>query len=287
MDPNNSSINNDSLPPIPATPQTPTAQATIPPQPPPTQEPIDSSVYPQITVTKIENPSRFYAFPALGMFVKDIMLIPAIIFFYFATIFAYFLVICNSFVVLFTGKYWKTTFDFEKQVLSYNLKYIFFLAGLTNKYPGFNFEINDIFSMQIDYPQTSSRLYAFPIFGGIIRNIMLIPFGIYTLFIAYGAILGVVLASFVVLFTGKYPDTVFELVRDTTRLFLAQSMYMMGIKDEYPSYKISWDHKPLKIILIFFSVIIVIGMLISSLLTPKQTTTYPQFNPTQQNIQLR
>lgn len=272
-----------SLPTVSPPPANPVT--TPPAQNPPPNPPIDTSIYPQINVTKIENPNRFYAFPLLGIFFKLIILIPVFIFLYIVQIFALIITLINSFVVLFTGKYWKFAFELNKGLISYVLKYTFYLTGLTNKYPGFGLEIKDDFSILIDYPEKSSRTYAIPILGGIIRSLMLIPFGIYTIIIIYGTYLGVFAASFVVLILGRYPDSVFELVRDSTRLMLAQSVYSLGLTDKYPSYKISWDHKPIKITLIAVGVLLVLSQILLSLTSNNK----PQYKMTplgsQQNIQ--
>lgn len=210
-----------------------------------------SDVYPQFSVVHIQNPSRLYAVPLLGGLMKLVICIPQYIILMFLGI-AFLIVgfIVNPFVVLFTGKYWDVAYKLVCAMQTFSMKVTLYFFGLTNEYPGFSFEKGPDFTLEIPFPEKPNKLFAIPVFGGLARAILMIPFNMYAMIIQYAAMLGAVGSSFVVLFTGKYPESMYELVRDSQRLSLASGLYTIGIYDAYPSFWISLTHKNIKIALI-------------------------------------
>lgn len=157
----------------------------------------------------------------------------------------------NSFIVLFTGKYWASAFAVAKLILALSIKLQLFIAGLSDKYPGFGSDSPDPnIKLNLTLPENPNRLFAIPIFGGIVRLIILIPFAVWIYIVDSGARLGVVLSFFKVLFYKVYPDSTYEFYSGSTRLSASQLIYFSGISDKYPSFKIFWNHKWIKITLI-------------------------------------
>lgn len=207
-------------------------------------------MYPILKSEYIKNPSRFYAVPFLGIFVKVIMLIPVGIELM-ALSFAYLVVtLINSFYVLFTGVYWNTAYELTLGLLRMYTKVWFFLAGLTNKYPGFDLSINDTFSVDMEKPKNPNRLFAIPLIGGIARIILLIPFFFWENLVQYAAQIGVFVSFVPVLFNGRYPQSTQEIAVDHQRLSLTVGVYMAGLTDSYPNFTISMKHKEIKIVLL-------------------------------------
>ncbi|MDZ4209724.1 MAG: hypothetical protein U1C56_00935, partial [Candidatus Curtissbacteria bacterium] len=169
---------------------TPPPIGNPPPIPPINTPTTSSNLYPQISIELIQNPSRFYAVPLIGISLKFIMLIPLFLGLP-LIIFVWLLIVAiNSFYVLVTGKYWRLAYNFNLELIRILTKIHFFLAGLTNKYPGFSDKINDQFSVELDYPEHPNRLFAVPFLGGIVRYVLLVPFFIYAYVIQYAAVLG-------------------------------------------------------------------------------------------------
>lgn len=185
------------------------------------------------------------------------MLIPVYIWLFLLAIAFGLMTIINSFIVLFTGHYWKSAYEISVYFIRMNLKISFFFYGLTNTYPGFSSQTTD-FTVEIPYPKNPNRAFAFPIVGGIARGILLIPYYIYSSVIQNAGNIGALAASFVVLFRGTYPESFYEIARDGIRTGMAASMYTIGLSDEYPSWWISMHHKTTKIILIVFSVLFIL-----------------------------
>lgn len=216
-------------------------------------------MYPELKVQNNANPNRFYAIPLIGMLIKLLILIPVFIEYLFLAIVMLFFSLVNPFIVLFTGKYWLTYYNWVLGLMRFQTKLFFFMSGLTDKYPGFDLSIHDTFSVDMPYPKTPRKIYAIPLLGWLVRAILLIPYTIYQSVINYAATIAVIfIASFAVLFKGKYPEAVYELQRDTNRLLLAITAYMAGLSDKYPSFWISMNHKTFKIVLIVVAVILMV-----------------------------
>ena len=162
-------------------------------------------------------------------------------------------VFINSFVVLITGKYWRHCYNINTGLLKLGAKIHLYFIGLTNKYPGFSLDVSG-FDLNFTYPSASNRYFAIPIFGGLARLVLLVPYFVYNAAISKGAFLGVIISSLWVLFKGRYPETSYEFASDALRLNISQTLYMNGISDKYPSFYISLDHATLKLLLIIFAV---------------------------------
>lgn len=231
----------------------------LPPQDPQLSAPQPSNLYPIININRPEKPNRFYAIPLIGILIKIIILIPVGFWLGILGIGGFFVSIINATVVLFSGKYWKVAYNYNLGLMRLYIKTAFFVQGLTDKYPGLNRTINDNYSVDVSYPEHSSRLFAIPLIGALLRIILLIPYFIFQNVLSNASNAGVVISFFPVLFMGKYPESTFELARDSVRVSQGTFVYMSGISDKYPSFKISWNHKIIKIILIIIGALLFLG----------------------------
>lgn len=233
----------------------------------------NDNIYPTISIEIIQNPSRFYAIPLIGLLSKMIILIPVIFELMLLAFLLFFISIINAFMVLFKGKYWEEAYKFNLGFMRFHAKFNFFLYGLTNKYPGFSLDIKDNFTVDIPMPQSPGKFFAIPLIGALARGILLIPFSIFIQILNQAVGIGVFLvASFYVLFKAKYPETIFELVRDTTRLSLASFSYSAGLSDKYPSFSISWRNKEKKLILIAIAVLLFLSNMVNSAISGINST---------------
>lgn len=238
---------------------------------------MKTKYYPELFIPKSTQPNKFYAIPLIGLLVKFIMLIPVLILAWAMSVAAGIMaMLFNPFVLLFTGEYSGAAYSIISSLFIYNTKLFFFLSGLTDQYPGFNFNPTG-FSLTIPQPQNPNRLWAFPVLGFFVRAILMIPFFIFVGVLKYAALLGV-LANFIpVLFTGKYQESFYELVLDYQRVTLAQGIFIFGLSDNYPSFKISWNHKNTKVALMILGAVLLILQIFSSF---SQNKTSHQYTPT-------
>lgn len=219
-------------------------------------------LYPKIHAEIPKNPKKLYALPIIGYFVKNIVLIPANIILVFYGLIGFVAYVINSFVILFTGKYWNFAYKINISTLEYFTRIHFFLYGITDTYPGFSVHKKIPITIEIPKPENPNRLYAIPIIGFLIRLILLIPFFIYIHIIVIATAPALIGAIIFVFFKGFYPESCFEIIKDSQRLTLALSSYIFGLSDTYPSFKISLNHKGIKI---FFIIMGIILFLLSSM----------------------
>ncbi|HEV2339938.1 MAG TPA: hypothetical protein VGT05_04240 [Patescibacteria group bacterium] len=208
------------------------------------------SMYPHLSINRVKHPSRLYAVPLFGIVAKIILLIPVFIELAFLNITSFFVMIVGSFYILFAKEYWRWEYDFFLKLMTFTAKISFYFAGLTDEYPGFSLKRANYFSLEIPYPKELNRMFAIPIAGFVVRFLLLIPFSIYRTIIQNGANLAVFVSWIPVLFSTYYPETTYEIFRDSLRLSLASTSYYAGLSDHYPSFSISMNHKKLKVILI-------------------------------------
>jgi hypothetical protein len=169
--------------------------------------------------------------------VKWLLVIPHFVVLYFLWIAASFLTIVAFFAILFTGRYPRGIFDFNVGVLrwSWRVTYYSYSALATDKYPPFSlFAKNYPANLEVEYPEQLSRglvlikwwLLAIPhywvvgIFGGLITALVFI-------------------SAVVLLFTGRYPREIFEIVLGFNRWRLRVTAYAALMRDEYPPFRLS------------------------------------------------
>jgi hypothetical protein len=190
-----------------------------------------------LTVGRAETSSRFWAIPIIGLTVKVIILIPHLIILY---VLGGVSGLAHLFIwipVLFTGKYPTWGFSLTAGVLRWSMRVARYIYGLTDEYPAFSFDAPG--DIEIAYPESSSRLWAIPIVGIFIKEIILIPHFIvlYVLSLAAGVCHLVIWIP--VLFTGRYPDWGYQLTNGvvlwSTRVFA----YFLGLTDRYPPFSMS------------------------------------------------
>jgi hypothetical protein len=152
------------------------------------------------------------------------------------------------FAILFTAKYPKGLFEFSVGVLrwSWRVGFYSYQALGTDKYPPFSLDPDPDYPADLDvpYPERLSRglvlvkwwLLAIPhwIIVGIFQG-------------GYGGRGGgglisllAIIAAIVLLFTGKYPESIFKLVIGFNRWSYRVFVYVSLLTDKYPPFRL-WD----------------------------------------------
>jgi len=160
-----------------------------------------------------------------------------------------FVVVCiiAFFAILFTGKYPRGLFDFNVGVLRWTWRVGFYSyqALGTDKYPPFTLKSVDYpADLEVAYPERLSR-------GLVLVKwwLLAIPHYIVTaLFQGSGGDRGgpglvpilAIFAAVVVLFTGKYPQDIFNLVVGMNRWSYRVAAYAALMTDKYPPFRL-WD----------------------------------------------
>lgn len=215
--------------------------------------------YPKLVTKNNDKPNKLLSFPFVGIIIKAILIIPVGLWIVLLTFVTLFYSIILPFYILFTGKYWDPAYRYFMGYMKLTTKVMLYLTGLIDKYPGFGLDDGGFFELHFAKPQKVNRWLALPIFGAIIRIVILIPFLIWESIISYGLQASVFASWFAVLFTKKYPQSLYEFTHDYIRLSLASTVYSIYLSDTYPSFSISWNHKNVKIALIIIGILLMLS----------------------------
>jgi hypothetical protein len=163
--------------------------------------------------------------------------IPHYFLLFFVGIAAAFISFIAWWAILFTGKYPQGMFNFMLNFYRWYLRVMAYMTYMTDKYPPFKGKEVEGHPLHytIDYPQKLSRgiLILRLFFGWLYCGI---PHYFLLLFI--GIAVGVVqfIAWWAILFTGKYPQGMFNFVQNYCRWMLRVMAYMGYMTDKYPPF---------------------------------------------------
>jgi len=196
---------------------------------------MGTSAYPIVlNVARPENPSRFWAIPIIGILIKYIILIPHLIILYVLGIALGLTQLVIWAWVLFGGRYPDWAFGLVGGYIRWIMRLQQYGYGLTDVYPAFSMDaLGDV---GIERPESSSRFWAIPIVGILVKYIILIPHFIvlYALSIAVAACQLVIWAW--VLFGGIYPSWAYTLVGGTILWTTRVYGFALGLTDRYPPF---------------------------------------------------
>jgi hypothetical protein len=186
--------------------------------------------------------------------VKWLLLIPHFIVLFFLFIARFVVTIIAFFAILFTGRYPHALFDFSVGVLRWSWRVRFYGYGAlgTDKYPPFTLRSTDYpADFEVDYPEQLSR-------GLVLVKWWLLAIPHYLIIAAFvgGAVYAgahgdnvgpraiplfavlVVILFVALLFTGRYPRGVFDLLVGINRWIYRVHVYASLMRDEYPPFRL-------------------------------------------------
>ena len=139
-------------------------------------------------------------------------------------------------VILFTGRYPESMYEFQVGYTRWGLRLRARLMNLSDGYPGFGIHVQDEnVTFEMPYPEKLSRgLLLLRLFFGWIY--VGIPHGFMLFFRAIATWVIMFLAWWVVLFTGKYPQSFHEFVVGLVRWGARVNLYLMFMTDDYPPF---------------------------------------------------
>lgn len=193
--------------------------AAASPPPPPVGYPVTFNVeYP-------EQLSRWL------IFVKWILAIPHLLILYGLGIAANAITFIAWFVILFTKRYPQELFGFVVNINRWMANVYSYVFLLRDEYPPFSWEPGQYpVTYDVQYPEELSRWLIF------VKWILAIPHYIVLLLFFIAAFLALIVAWFAILFTGKFPESLFHFLVGVGRWQLRVSAYTNLLRDEYPPF---------------------------------------------------
>ncbi|KAB2915656.1 MAG: DUF4389 domain-containing protein [Bacteroidetes bacterium] len=191
----------------------------------------------KISVTYQENYSRGDLL-LRSFFGAFYIVLPHVFMLFFALFWSSIISFISFWVILFTGNYPRSFWEFNLGLQKWNLRLNAVLSNLVDGYPDFwvNKNNDDMLSnIELEYPETSNRgTVLLRLLFGVIY--VYIPHMFVLLFRSIAGNVLMFLAWWVVLFTGKYPQSWHEFNVGTLRWSTRVALYMSYLTDEYPPF---------------------------------------------------
>ncbi|MCF8345786.1 MAG: DUF4389 domain-containing protein [Bacteroidales bacterium] len=155
---------------------------------------------------------------------------------FFVSLWASILQFIAFWVILFTGRYPQSMFEFQVGVQQWSVRLYARMYNVSDGYPAFGIKAkDDNTSFEVPYPESVSRgLTLLRLFLGVFY--VIIPHYFILGFRAIFVQILVFLAWWVVLFTGKYPANWHNWVVGQIRWQLRVTLYMYYMTDKYPAF---------------------------------------------------
>ncbi len=217
-----------------------------------TTQPLNPDAYPVRLDGRLDSPLSRWRW-----LVKWILIVPHAIVVAFLWMAVMPLTLVAGIWILFTGRYPEPIFDFTVGVIrwTWRIGFYAFSALGTDRYPPFSLEPDDSFpaAFAVDYPPRLSRglvlvkwwLLAIPQYL-IVALFMGGGIGFSSRWstnwscVVGGGVIGILVcaAGVMLLFTGSYPQAVFDLVMGLNRWCYRVLAYVLLLRDEYPPFRL-------------------------------------------------
>ena len=137
-------------------------------------------------------------------------------------------------MILFRQKYPRWWFDWNLQLTRFLMRVWVYAALLRDEYPSTDEE--QAVHLDFPYPDATQLSRGLPL----IKWFLAIPHYIVLCFLCIAAVVCIIIAWFAILFTGKYPQGLFDYVVGVQRWSLRVSAYaILLVTDQYPPFSLS------------------------------------------------
>jgi Domain of unknown function (DUF4389) len=140
-------------------------------------------------------------------------------------------------MIAFRVRYPRWWFDFARELTRFGARIGAYLALLTDRYPSTVDEQS--VHLEIDYPDVERDLNRWL---PLVKWLLAIPHYLVLVVLFLAALVAVVIAWFAILFTGRYPRSLFDFVVGVGRWGLRVAAYaFLLVTDRYPPFSLSVD----------------------------------------------
>jgi hypothetical protein len=137
-------------------------------------------------------------------------------------------------MILFRQKYPRWWFDWNLQLLRFNSRVAAYLALMDDHYPSTDEE--QAVHLEFPYPDAARLNRWLPL----IKWLLAIPHYVVLVFLIIAALVAVIFAWFAILFTGRYPRSLFDFVVGVLRWSNRVTGYaLILVTDQYPPFSLS------------------------------------------------
>jgi hypothetical protein len=202
---------------------------------------LEASSYPiNVSIDPPTNPKRFWAVPLLGLFVREILLIPHIVV---LAVLGLVISVCSLFLwipVLFKGQLPDFGYKLISGFIRSQTRIGAYFLGLTDTYPPFGDGTNAALpEVTFERSESASRFWAIPLVGLVVKEIILIPHVVALGVLTTVAELLMLISWAPVLFSGTYPTWAYGLFSGVLRWNARMWAYFFGLTDKYPPFSLS------------------------------------------------
>ena len=140
----------------------------------------------------------------------------------------------TALLILFRQRYPRWWFDFVLQFNRFTTRVGAYLVLLTDRYP--STEDEQSVHLDLDYPDAREGLNRWL---PLVKWLLALPHYVVLFFLGLGAVVAVVIAWFAILFTGRYPQGLFDYVVGVGRWGLRVQAYaFLLLTDTYPPFSL-------------------------------------------------
>ena len=167
------------------------------------------------------------------IFVKGILAIPHIIVLYGLGMVAMALTFIAWFVILVTKVYPRELFDFVVNINRWNANVTAYTFLMRDEYPPFSWDPGEYpLQYDVEYPEELSRWLIF------VKWLLAIPHFLVLIFLGIGAVVALIVAFFAILFTKRFPISLFTFLVGVNRWSVRVNAYVYLLRDEYPPFSL-------------------------------------------------
>ncbi len=140
----------------------------------------------------------------------------------------------TALMIIFRMRYPRWWFDFIRELTRFSARGVAYCALLTDQYP--STVEGQAVHLDLDYPDVERDLNRWL---PLVKWLLAIPHYIVLFFLAIAALVAVVIAWFAILFTGRYPRSLFDFVVGVGRWSLRVQAYaVLLLTDQYPPFSL-------------------------------------------------